>query len=42
MYRNIGIVAHINVGKTTTMERVLYYAGTLHNISDCRSCSPTP
>lgn len=40
-YRNIGIMAHIDAGKTTTTERVLYYTGKSHKIGEVHEGAAT-
>ncbi len=41
LYRNIGIMAHIDAGKTTTTERILYYTGKSHKIGEVHDGAAT-
>ncbi len=40
-YRNIGIMAHIDAGKTTTTERILYYTGNTHKLGEVHDGAAT-
>jgi small GTP-binding protein len=40
-YRNIGIMAHIDAGKTTTTERILYYTGKTYKIGEVHDGAAT-
>ena len=39
--RNIGIMAHIDAGKTTTSERILFYTGKVHRLGDVHEGAAT-
>ena len=41
LYRNIGIMAHIDAGKTTTTERILYYTGVNHKVGETHDGAAT-
>ncbi|HCK85903.1 MAG TPA: hypothetical protein DHW68_02480, partial [Ruminococcaceae bacterium] len=41
MTRNIGIMAHIDAGKTTTTERILFYTGKTHKIGETHDGAAT-
>ncbi len=41
LLRNIGVIAHIDAGKTTTTERILYYTGMVHKIGEVHDGAAT-